>query len=90
MAQNPVQHSHGARSLGRIALAVLGLVSLGACASIEPRVWQNGRAMSMSYQHARALGGDHSFNNMRQLYQSASPLTHLYGSPRPFQPFGRW
>ena len=77
------------RSLARIALLAAVASTLGACASISPRAWQNGAAMSSSSAHQRMMWGDRSVATQRQLYSSATPLRYWY-SERPYQPFGRW
>jgi len=73
----------------RAALALAGLVTLGACAPVHPRVWQNGEWLSSSRAYSQALSGDHSFKTQRELYYKASPLS-MYSRDVPFPYFGRW
>lgn len=77
------------RRLVPLALLAGLLATLGACASVHPRVWQNGEAMSTSRAYGQLLAGDRSVSNLRSLYSSATPLRYWY-SDAPYQPFSRW
>jgi hypothetical protein len=73
----------------RAALALAGLATLGACAPVHPRVWQNGEWLTSSRAYSNAMSGDHSFKTQRDLYSSASPL-RMYSRDVPFPYFGHW
>jgi uncharacterized protein YceK len=77
------------RQVGRVVVVLAGLVVLGGCASIPQRAWQNGANLHTSRAHYRMMQGDHSFQNMRQVYSSLDAYHSQY-TPAPYQPFGRW
>jgi hypothetical protein len=74
-----------AMAIGAFAL----LLVMGGCASIPQRVWQNGANISSSRAYRSMMSGDHSFQNMRQVYGSLDPYRSLY-QPVPYPYFGRW
>jgi hypothetical protein len=61
------------RLLVRAALAAFAIATLSACASIPERAWANGRAMSTSDAYNRAMRGDLSLSNTRNLMSSSDP-----------------
>ncbi len=77
------------RQLGRAVVMLAGLAVLGGCASIPQRAWQNGANLHRSSAYHRMTWGDHSFENIRQVYSSLDQYRSLY-TPAPYQPFGRW
>jgi hypothetical protein len=77
------------RQVGRAVVVAAGLTVLGGCASIPQRAWQNGANLSSSHAYQRMVWGDHSFQNMRQVYSSLDAYHSLY-TPLPYAPFGRW
>jgi hypothetical protein len=77
------------QQLGKAVLVLTVLTALGACASIPQRAWDNGANMSSSRAYRSMMRGDHSFQNMRQVYSTMDPYRSLY-TPAPYQPFGRW
>jgi hypothetical protein len=62
------------RLLVRITLAAAGIATLGACATVPERAWNNGRALSTSQAYQRAIRGDMSLSTHRQLLSESSPL----------------
>jgi hypothetical protein len=77
------------RQLGRAVVAVAVLATLGGCASIPQRAWDNGRNISSSRAYWSMMQGDHSFTTMRSLYGAMDPYRSLY-TPAPYTPFARW
>jgi hypothetical protein len=77
------------RQLGKAVVVVAVFVSLGACASIPQRAWDNGRNISSSRSYRSMMRGDHSFQTMRQLYGTMDPYRSLY-TPLPYSYFGHW
>ena len=61
------------RLLVRITLAAAGVASLGACATIPERAWNNGRALNTSQAYQRAIRGDMSLSTHRQLLSDSDP-----------------
>jgi len=87
--RSPNMSTRSPRRVVPLVLLAALLTTLGACASVHPRVWQNGEAMSTSRAHAQMLMGDRSIATQRALYSSATPLRYWY-SEAPYRPFGRW
>jgi hypothetical protein len=73
----------------RLALAGIGIATLGACASVPERAWSNGRAMSNSRAYRQAMSGDMSLNTQRQLQSAADPRRLNYRE-RQYVPFTHW
>ena len=63
------------RPIARLAMIAAGLATLGACASIPQRAWDNGRGMTATREYQMKLNGDISFNTQRNLYVRSSPLS---------------
>jgi hypothetical protein len=77
------------RSLVRAAVIVGVVSTLGACAPISQRAWDNGRAMTQSRAFRAAASGDMSVRTHRELYSSANP--RLYNVRQANYPaFGDW
>ncbi len=70
-------------------LALAAVASLGACATIPQRAWDNGRAMSQSRAFRAAASGDMSVRTHRELYSSADARRIGY-SERAYPAFGDW
>ncbi len=67
-----------ARRLAAAVILAAGALMLAGCASISPRVWQNGRYLD-SYQ---MLYGPHDQQQMRTLHIDADPTSHFNAGPR--------
>jgi hypothetical protein len=57
----------------RFILLAAGIASLGACATIPERAWNNGRALNTSDAYQRAIRGDMSLATHRQLLSDSDP-----------------
>jgi hypothetical protein len=79
------------RTAVRVAIIAAGLASLGACASIPQRVWQNGQAMTESRAYRSVMSGNMSMQSHRELMWSLDPLrlTSHYREVN-YPAFGQW
>jgi uncharacterized protein YceK len=77
------------QQLGRAVVVVAVLVGLSGCASIPRRAWQNGANITSSRAYWSMMRGDHSFQNMRQVYGGLDPFWSMY-QPVPYPYFGHW
>ena len=75
------------RTVVRTAIIVAGLASLGACASIPPRAWANGRSMESSRAYYSVLNGNQSIQAHHELMWS---LNQKVNYQKAYQPFGQW
>ena len=75
----------------RATIALAGLASLGACASIPHRAWANGEAMTQSRAYRSVMSGNTSIEARRELLSqtSLSPLRLNYRQ-MDYPAFGRW
>lgn len=77
------------RLIVRAALAACAIATLGACATIPERAWANGRAMSSSRAHHKAMAGDMSLQTHSRLKAGANPL-RLRHREVAYPAFGDW
>jgi len=77
------------RNVAGKVLALAAVASLGACATIPQRAWDNGRAMSQSRAFRAAASGDVSVRTHRELYSSADARRIGYRDVA-YPAFGDW
>lgn len=59
------------------AAAALGLLALGACASIPERAWVNGAQLNESRAYRQFMSGDANFGTLRQMRTDANALVRF-------------
>jgi hypothetical protein len=69
--------------------AVAAIASLGGCASIPQRAWDNGRAMTQSRAFRAAASGDMSIRTHRELWSAADARRIGYRESA-YPAFGDW
>lgn len=77
------------RTVIRATIALAGLASLGACASIPQRAWANGRAMTESRAYQSVMSGNTSIEARRALNASLNPRRLNYREVA-YPAFGNW
>jgi hypothetical protein len=86
-------HAKQVMKVAKMVLAAIGafalILAMSGCASTPQRVWHNGATISSSRAYWSMMRGDHSFQNMRQVYGNLDPYRSLY-QPLPYPYFGRW
>ena len=73
----------------RAAVALAGLATLGACASIPKRAWANGEAMTHSRAYESVMSGNQSIQAHKELMWSLNPRMLNY-QQKSYTPFTNW
>jgi hypothetical protein len=73
----------------RAAIALAGLATLGACASIPKRAWANGEAMTASPAYRSVMSGNQSIQAHKELMWSLNPRLLNY-QQKSYTPFTNW
>ena len=73
----------------RAAVALAGLATLGACASIPKRAWANGEAMTSSRAYQSVMSGNQSIQAHKELMWSLNPRLLNY-QQKAYTPFTNW
>lgn len=88
MSSKPLASSAVRRSIA-LAIAFGALALTSACMHVSPRVWQNGQAMTSSWQYREVMGGNANPAVLRGLYFSSDARMVGQRSVR-YRYFGHW
>lgn len=72
-----------------LLIGLAALMGATGCIHVSQRAWDNGRAMSSTWQYRDVLAGNRNPKAMRSVYYNATPLAFMQQSV-PFPAFGHW